>query len=182
MVSCSEKGSSMLVTFLLSFTMLSATQSGGWIGNNVPYSAASISVFGLYDTPHILLEDYHFSLVLQTMLLSFILNGPKKLYRPPNVAVTFIDLLETSYVSLEYSTLLRIIMLNINQRKCQYTATVYVYIYIVINFIRLHVSTRIEWSSYHLNLFLWSNSYYKWNVSPWANILFVITFWSNQQV
>jgi hypothetical protein len=39
------------------------------------------------------------------------------------------------------------------------------YIYIMINFIWLHVSTRNESYSGHLNLLLWPISYYKWNVS-----------------
>jgi hypothetical protein len=66
---------------------------------------------------------------------------------------------------LEYSILLRIIILNTNERKCQSIAT------IMINFIWLHVSTRNESSSGHLNLMLWPNSDYKWNVSSLCHLI-----------
>jgi hypothetical protein len=61
--------------------------------------------------------------------------------------------------SLEYSSLLRIIIRNVKERKCQSIAT----IYILINFIWLHVSTCRESFSGHLNLLFWPNNYYKWN-------------------
>jgi hypothetical protein len=54
--------------------------------------------------------------------------------------------------NLEYSILLRIIVLNIKERKCQSIATIYVYI--MINFIWLHVSTGYESFSGHFNLLL----------------------------
>jgi hypothetical protein len=51
--------------------------------------------------------------------------------------------------------------LNIREEMPVYRS----YLYIMINFIWLHVSTRNESSSGHLNLLLWPNSYYKLNVS-----------------
>jgi len=57
-------------------------------------------------TSYILLEDFHFSLVLQVMFLSYILTGSKNVYPAPNISVIFIDPLETSYaISLFYKTL-----------------------------------------------------------------------------
>jgi len=57
-------------------------------------------------TPHILLEDFHFCLVLQVLLLSYIFKGSKNIYSTPNVSVTVIDPLETSYeISLFGKTL-----------------------------------------------------------------------------
>jgi hypothetical protein len=52
-------------------------------------------------------------------------------------------------------------VLNTKERKCQVCRN-YTY---MINFIRLRVSTRNQSSSVHLNLFLWPNSFYKWNAS-----------------
>jgi hypothetical protein len=64
-------------------------------GNNVPYSGTRISGFGV-DTIYSL-EDFHFYLVQQVMLLSYILNASKNIYPTPNVSITFIAPLETSY-------------------------------------------------------------------------------------
>jgi hypothetical protein len=45
-------------------------------------------------------------------------------------------------------------VLNTKESKCQSIATIYIYIYIMINFIWLYVSTRNESSSGHLDLLL----------------------------
>jgi hypothetical protein len=54
--------------------------------------------------------------------------------------------------NIDFSISLRIIILNTEERKCQSITTIY--IYIMINFILLHVSTCNELSSGHLNLLL----------------------------
>jgi hypothetical protein len=96
-----------------------------------------------------------------------ILQGPQcqwwertKSINPVSLILLYAD--KWFILSLNYSILLQIIILNITERKCQSIATIYIYI---ISFIWLDVSTRSESSSGHLNLLLRSNSYYKWNVS-----------------
>jgi hypothetical protein len=49
------------------------------------------------------------------------------------------------------------------KRICQSIATIY--IHKMISFIWLHVSTRNESSSGHLNVLLWTKNFYKWYVS-----------------
>jgi hypothetical protein len=70
--------------------------------------------------------------------------------------------LQNHTYSLEYSTLLQIIILTTKERKCQS-----IYAYIMINFIWLHVSTRNESSSDHSHLLLSPKSP-SWEVNRFA--------------
>jgi hypothetical protein len=59
--------------------------------------------------------------------------------------------------SLKYSTLLRVIILSTTDSICQSITSI---LYIMINFIWLHVSTFKKSSSGHLNLLPMTNSQY----------------------